>query len=387
MKLSDIPTKFPIPFAYAADPSLIETIPTDSQIGITPGRASLNDGFVPLNFQPTGAGGVPPLGKDFNGLLKLITLWNQWQNAGASVPFDATFAAAIGGYPKWAMVASAELGNYWVSIADDNSTDPDAGGAGWISLATAVSKRNLLIANDAVSPNTKRNVTATSLVLEDASHNVVKVNAVSVTINSAVAGAGGLDTGALAPSTVYYEWVIAQAGGLNPTGLMSLSSTAPTMPATYTMKVRVGGGAITDGSSLFYRIRQVNEQAEYIITAGTNTAAMPQLVSGVIGTRGDTTNTWAAISLTTKVPSTALQVRLMLTNAFGSTTNTGSGDVAPNNSYSGRAGASPPPLTNGFQGGQSIAQLSNMSLESTNIYCASVGATFGLFLKGWTDTF
>ncbi len=85
MKLSDIPAnKFPIPFANAAGPSYITTIPEASQIGITAGAASLTDGFVPLNFQPVGSGGVPPRGVDFNGLLKQITQWSQWQNAGGS---------------------------------------------------------------------------------------------------------------------------------------------------------------------------------------------------------------------------------------------------------------------------------------------------------------
>ncbi len=142
MKLSDIPAnKFPIPFANAAGPSYITTIPEASQIGITAGAASLTDGFVPLNFQPVGSGGVPPRGVDFNGLLKQITQWSQWQNAGGLVPYDSTFSTAIGGYPKGAVLASASTaGLIFVSTIDDNTNNPDSVSTGWsrISLVSDV---------------------------------------------------------------------------------------------------------------------------------------------------------------------------------------------------------------------------------------------------------
>lgn len=133
MQDSNIPSKFPIPWANAAGGSFIVTIPTASQIGITPGAASLTDGFVPVNFVNDSAGGVNPRGVDFNGILKQITQWCQWEQAGAPVAYDATFSAAIGGYPKGAVLSAATLGAFWLSTVDNNSTNPDAGGAGWVS--------------------------------------------------------------------------------------------------------------------------------------------------------------------------------------------------------------------------------------------------------------
>lgn len=133
MLKSSIPAKFNIPFANAAGASYIETIPEASQIGITDGRASLTDGFPPLNFTPAGSGGVPPKGQDFNGILKQITQWNQWQQAGGAVPYDSAFQTAIGGYPINAVVASATTdGKLWMSTIDGNTANPDTGGAGWI---------------------------------------------------------------------------------------------------------------------------------------------------------------------------------------------------------------------------------------------------------------
>lgn len=131
MLASNIPAKFPIPFANSAGAGYIRTIPVSSQIGITNGAASLTDGFVPLNFLPVGSGGVPPFGQDFNGLLNEITSWNRWAQAGGPVGYDSAFSTAIGGYPKGAIIAAATAGNFWLCTVDNNTSDPDTAGAGW----------------------------------------------------------------------------------------------------------------------------------------------------------------------------------------------------------------------------------------------------------------
>lgn len=135
MQSSDIPAKFNIPFADAAGPGFIRPIPQASQIGTQPGAASLTDGFPPANFSPVGAGGIPPFGQDFNGLFKQITLWNQWQSAGGHVIYDATFAASIGGYPKGAILISTGRIFFWRNLVENNTSNPDAGGAGWIAFS------------------------------------------------------------------------------------------------------------------------------------------------------------------------------------------------------------------------------------------------------------
>lgn len=135
MKLVDIPAKFAVPFGTSAGANK-RVIPTDSQIGIDDGAASLTTGFPPLNFLPQAAGGIPPFGQDFNGILFESTSWDQWFSAGGPIAYDSAFQALIGGYPLGTTVASAVLdGLYWRSTSDDNLTDPDAGGAGWIYAA------------------------------------------------------------------------------------------------------------------------------------------------------------------------------------------------------------------------------------------------------------
>lgn len=138
MQFSSLPTKFQIPFANSA--ANTNVIPQASQIGITLGAASLTDGFPPTCFLPVGAGGVPPWGRDFNGLLNQITQWTQWQNAGGMTIYDSTFSTAISGYPNHAILASGtQSGAYWVNIADNNTNNPDtttSPGNNWLGLGT-----------------------------------------------------------------------------------------------------------------------------------------------------------------------------------------------------------------------------------------------------------
>src|SRR6185437_15933104 len=130
MQASSVPAKFPIPWANSAGGGFVRPIPTASQIGIQNGAASLTDGFPPLNATPIASGGVPPFMQDTNGILKQITQWLQWTQAGAPVAWDSTFSSEIGGYPQGAIVASATVaGKFWLSTADNNTSNPDLGGA------------------------------------------------------------------------------------------------------------------------------------------------------------------------------------------------------------------------------------------------------------------
>jgi hypothetical protein len=132
MLASQIPARIPLPFANGGTKN---TIPTASQIGITPGAASLTDGFPPLTFTPLAAGGVPPAGADFNGILNAITAVQQWQSAGGSFTFNTAFSTSIGGYPKGATLMSTSGDTNWLSTADNNTTDPDSvAAANWVAL-------------------------------------------------------------------------------------------------------------------------------------------------------------------------------------------------------------------------------------------------------------
>lgn len=128
MQSTDKPSKFSIPFANSGTKN---TIPTASQIGVTAGAASLTDGFPPITFTPVAAGGVPPSGADFNGILNQATAAARWAQAGGGYPWDSAFSTAIGGYPKGAYVLRSDGNGYWLNTVENNTTNPDSGGAGW----------------------------------------------------------------------------------------------------------------------------------------------------------------------------------------------------------------------------------------------------------------
>ena len=127
MNQSDLPDRFPIPFANGATSTTLRPLPTAHQTASsTDAPASLQDGFPIECFTPEGSGGVPPNGKDFNAILKWLSEQAQWNQAGGPALFDATFASAIGGYPKGAKLASsATNGVEWLNLVDGNTTDPD----------------------------------------------------------------------------------------------------------------------------------------------------------------------------------------------------------------------------------------------------------------------
>lgn len=135
MQLSNIPSKILIPFANSASSTYKNTIPVASQIGITNGKASLTDGFPPMTFQAISAGGVPPFGADFNGILNQITAIQQWQEAGGPWLYDSTFNSTIGGYPKGSLLQSSNSDGFWLNRVENNTTNPDSSGTNWVPLA------------------------------------------------------------------------------------------------------------------------------------------------------------------------------------------------------------------------------------------------------------
>lgn len=139
MQASNAPTKIQIPFANSGAKN---TIPIESQIGVTPGLASYTTGFPPLTMTPVVAGGVPPYGQDVNGILNAITAIQQWQSGGGLFKYDGVWSAANSGYAAGALLVRADNGGLWFNSVDGNTTDPDASGTGWeqvpVGIATQV---------------------------------------------------------------------------------------------------------------------------------------------------------------------------------------------------------------------------------------------------------
>jgi hypothetical protein len=129
-----LPYKFDAPWASGAGGSyLTNPVPVTTGSG---NAASQDLGFPPNTAVDPSAGGVPPDISDFNGMGYYATAWLQWLQAGGRIVYDAVFAAAIGGYPRGAVLrSSATDDQFWLSTAENNATDPDGGSpADWTSL-------------------------------------------------------------------------------------------------------------------------------------------------------------------------------------------------------------------------------------------------------------
>lgn len=143
------PSKIAVPFAENGIKNVIGQDPVIGQAG---NKATYSVGFPQITMTPKSAGGLPPFGRDMNGILYDTTTILQYNQAGGRYPFDSTFATAIGGYAKGAVVQRADLLGSWVSQANNNTTSPEGASALWqpegaSSYAFSVSNADVTLTN------------------------------------------------------------------------------------------------------------------------------------------------------------------------------------------------------------------------------------------------
>lgn len=122
------------------------------------------------------------------------------------------------------------------------------------NLDPIVLQGSLYINNLQIAYATATTLTMAAGQAKDSSNTFDMFLNTGVTINAAVNGLNGLDTGVLGNNKTYYIYLIADAAGYNVTGaLMSLSATAPQLPngansSGYSL-IRLVGTWLTDGSA------------------------------------------------------------------------------------------------------------------------------------------
>lgn len=121
------PSKILTPWATSG---LKNTIPPTAN-PVT-GNAGYDQGFPAINMTAKEAGGSPPFGQDFNGILFSITEILRYVQAGGLPSFSASMASAVGGYSKGAIVLGGDGVTVFQNTIDGNTTNPDSGGAGWV---------------------------------------------------------------------------------------------------------------------------------------------------------------------------------------------------------------------------------------------------------------
>jgi len=125
-------------------------------------------------------------------------------------------------------------------------------------------------------------VTADELILKDTNSKPVLITSVSEAIAITTAGASGLDTGAEGSSRWYYIWIIRKSSDGTVNGLLSESSSAPTMPADYDQKALVSAVYNSSGSDF---VDFIDEGREYFYTVGRSlfSGSMTGAISNISG--------------------------------------------------------------------------------------------------------
>ncbi|UDL87981.1 hypothetical protein LGH82_22855 [Mesorhizobium sp. PAMC28654] len=242
-------------------------------------------------------------------------------------------------------------------------------GQAYSASPPAATRKNLKIVTTSITAST---ITADELILEDSTGATYRATSVNVSYATGTAGANGLDTGTITASNWYFEYTIFNPFSMTLAGLISLSSTAPTMPSGYTFKARCGASYYDAGSKLRFKI-QYDRRAQIVI--GTNPTGLPPMASGSAG--NTSTPTWAAVSVSSFVPPTASVIYAYLIGSFADGTGA---IIAPNNSYGAASStANPPPIRENWANAYGSVNFQfSFVLESSNIYWASKSLTHNI---------
>ncbi len=160
------------------------------------------------------------------------------------------------------------------------------------------------------------------------STNINDIVAPSVlTVSLAASGANGIDTGAVSASHLYAVYVIGNSNG-NPdspttAGLLSLSFSAPALPAGYDMFRRIGAIRV-DGSSHVLPFHQRNKGVDRAMWYDANIAVVT----------GATDATFTAASFAAYVPSITGGLDVILDMSVAPTAAGNSGALRPTGSAS-----------------------------------------------------
>ncbi len=260
-------------------------------------------------------------------------------------------------------------------------------GTGWALLRAATDPPQASFKNLSIKVATTTTVALAADAVITTDGTLSQNTAVSATIDLGTNGAvNRLDTGTIAIDSWYAIWTIAKTDGTTG-GLASLSATAPTMPAGYTYKARVGWVRTIHATATLYGTWQFGRKAQYVVGLA-QTAVQPLIGNGTAGTYSFTSPTLSAVSISNYVPSTASRITITANNNW-----TGSAIanviVAPSQAWSGTnngpggANGMTPPLYLPAASSQTGAV--EMALESTNISWASGAAGGAISCFGWED--
>lgn len=297
--------------------------------------------------------------------------------SGTTLVVNNTASAGAGTYSTWAINLSGAA-----NAPGPQGPAGPTGAAGANAGPLNGNAQGLKVTNDASTPSTKIDITAVAATMVTTGGTSIRATSASVVIDlttgTSTSAANGMDGEARGTSAWIYTYLI--SNGVTTAGLATKTSPlsgAPTLPAGYTYYTYTGAMYV-DSSGNLLRTQQNGKRSHFVVTATTNTAALPVLGNGVAGSVS--TPTWVAITLATFVPPTASNILVSANGDVGGTPVAVL--AAPNNAYGNATSTNPPPVA-ALTG--SVLGINAVPIESANIYWASAGTDGYLFCVGWDD--
>lgn len=108
------------PFAQNGQKNVI---PEKYETSMESNQATWDQGFGQITMLPVSAGGLPPKGQDFNGILNQMCETIVHISKGGVFKFSVDYATAINGYPKGAILQSEDEKKYYQSLIDNNKVN------------------------------------------------------------------------------------------------------------------------------------------------------------------------------------------------------------------------------------------------------------------------
>lgn len=119
------PNLITVSFASSATPDLVNEIPINVDPSDPENKASWSQGFSQITMTAQLAGGLPPFGQDFNGVLKSITENIQFMCGGGNYKFDAQWVSEVGGYAIDSIILTDDGLKAYRSKVDTNTVNPN----------------------------------------------------------------------------------------------------------------------------------------------------------------------------------------------------------------------------------------------------------------------
>lgn len=268
-----------------------------------------------------------------------------------------------------------------------NTAIPSASG----NSAPLCGAQTLKITNNAGTPNSLVDITATQALTQSPAGQVFNRSNVSISLNistgSATPTAGGMDGETAGSNSWINVFLIDNGSSISALGVLaSGNGLAPNMPSGYTYKCLVGA-VRTDGAGNLHRLLQLGNSAQYIVSSATTTL-LPVVLTGTQGTYSDTANPMTAWATATvrgtgaqPIPSIATVGNFVLTDKYGNN-NRAHVAMAPNALYGGVNSVNPAPCAQ-VPNTSDAAQNCQFTLESDAIVAASSDTGLGIQVRGF----